>query len=181
MQIEETIFPEVFIITPKVYGDSRGFFLASYNSREFNNAIGKEVNFVQDNHSKSAKDVLRGLHYQISKPQGKLIRVVHGAMYDVVVDIRRSSPNFGKWFGVELNSENKKHVWVPENFAHGFLALRQDTEVLYKTTDYYDASLEKTIRWDDPDISIEWPIENPPRLSDRDKASKFLVEAELPR
>lgn len=174
-----TTLPEVVILEPKVFGDDRGFFYESFNGREFTEATGVERNFVQDNHSRSARNVLRGLHYQISQPQGKLVRVVSGRVFDVAVDIRRSSTNFGKWVGVELSAENKRQLWIPEGFAHGFVVLSEFAEFLYKTTDYYAPEYERSLAWNDPAIGIEWPFENEPLLSNKDAAAPALAEAEL--
>lgn len=180
MQAYKTELPEVLIIVPSVFEDKRGFFLESYNKKEFDKLLGKEVTFVQDNHSKSAKGVMRGLHYQRRSPQAKLVRVVSGAIFDVVVDIRKSSPNFGKWVGIKLTHKNKKQIWVPENFAHGFYVLEENTEVVYKTTDFYNSEEERSIKWDDKDISIRWPIDTTPSLSSKDKEGTSLKKAELP-
>ena len=150
VKVTPTAIPDVLVIEPKVFGDARGFFLESFNQKAFDEAIGRHVDFVQDNHSRSAKGVLRGLHYQIQQPQGKLVRVVRGAVFDVAVDIRKSSPTFGHWVGVELSEENHKQLWVPEGFAHGFLVLSESADFLYKTTDYYAPAHERAIRWDDP-------------------------------
>ena len=180
MQAYKTELPEVLIIVPSVFEDKRGFFLESYNKKEFDKLLGKEVTFVQDNHSKSAKGVMRGLHYQRRSPQAKLVRVVSGAIFDVVVDIRKSSPNFGKWVGIKLTHKNKKQIWVPENFAHGFYVLEENTEVVYKTTDFYNSEEERSIKWDDKDISIRWPLDTTPSLSSKDKEGTSLKKAELP-
>jgi dTDP-4-dehydrorhamnose 3,5-epimerase len=171
--------PELLIIQPQVFGDSRGFFLESYNQQAFNDATGLNVHFVQDNHSRSAKGVLRGLHYQIQQPQGKLVRVVRGSIFDVAVDIRKKSPTFGQWVGVELNEENHSQLWVPPGFAHGFVVLSEATEVLYKTTDYYAPEFERSIIWNDPAIAIKWPIQEEPQLSAKDKTGLPLVQAEV--
>lgn len=149
--------PDVFLLEPRVFGDDRGFFYESFNQAQFEAAVGRQVNFVQDNHSRSAKNVLRGLHYQISQPQGKLVRVVHGAVFDVAVDIRRSSPTLGKWVGEILSAENKRQLWVPEGFAHGFLVLSDTAEFVYKTTDYYAPAFERCIAWNDTGLGINWP------------------------
>ncbi|HHU93656.1 MAG TPA: dTDP-4-dehydrorhamnose 3,5-epimerase [Alcaligenaceae bacterium] len=163
--------PEVVLIEPKVFGDERGFFFESFNHRQFEQAIGRSVEFVQDNHSKSIKHVLRGLHFQTQQPQGKLVRVVQGDVFDVAVDLRRDSPTFGQWAGAHLSAENKHQLWVPEGFAHGFVVLSDTAEFLYKTTDYYAPQFEAAIRWDDPDIGIEWPFEGEPILSAKDAAA----------
>ena len=161
--------PEVFLIEPKVFGDERGYFFESFNQTAFNQAIGYEVQFVQDNHSKSQKNVLRGLHYQLSpKAQGKLVRVVQGEVFDVAVDIRKDSPTFGQWVGEILSAENKRQLWIPEGFAHGFVTLSDTAEFLYKTTNYYAPEYERCIIWNDSDIGINWPIDNTPKLSSKD-------------
>ena len=180
MRAYKTELPEVLIIEPTIFKDKRGFFFESYNKEVFDRLLGKKVTFVQDNHSKSARGVMRGLHYQRKSPQAKLVRVIQGAIFDVVVDIRKSSPNFGKWVGIKLTHKNKKQVWVPENFAHGFYVLEENTEVIYKTTDFYNAKEERTLKWDDQDISIRWPIDTLPSLSTKDKEATSLKEAELP-
>ncbi len=178
MKAIPTAIPEVLIIEPKVFGDERGFFFESYNRRQFAELIGRDVDFVQDNHSRSVKNVLRGLHYQIRQPQGKLVRVVQGAVFDVVVDIRRSSPTFGQYVGLELSAENKRMLWVPEGFAHGFVVISDTAEFLYKTTDYWAPEFERSIAWNDPAIGIEWPIQGEPALSAKDQQGKLLSEAE---
>lgn len=179
MNVITTKLPEVKIIEPKVFGDDRGFFLESYNQNAFCQAIGREVNFVQDNHSRSVKGVLRGLHYQIKQPQGKLVRCVVGEVFDVAVDIRRSSPTFGQWVGVTLSAENKRQLWVPEGFAHGFVVVSDHAEFLYKTTDYYAPQHERSIVWNDETLSIEWPLDNEPVMSDKDSNATALQNAEL--
>lgn len=171
--------PDVVRFEPKVFGDDRGFFFESFNHRQFEDAIGRSVQFVQDNHSRSVKGVLRGLHYQLHRAQGKLVRVVHGEVFDVAVDIRRSSPTFGKWVGSYLSAENKHQLWVPEGFAHGFVVLSESAEFLYKTTDYYAPEHERCIRWDDPLIGIDWPIVGEPALSGKDRQGKRLADAEV--
>ncbi|EJL67877.1 dTDP-4-dehydrorhamnose 3,5-epimerase [Variovorax sp. CF313] len=179
MKATPTAIPEVLIIEPKVFGDARGFFYESFNSRAFDEAVGRHVEFVQDNHSRSAKGVLRGLHYQIQQPQGKLVRVVRGAVFDVAVDIRKLSPTFGKWVGVELSEDNHRQLWVPEGFAHGFLVLSETAEFLYKTTDYYAPAHERAIKWDDADLRIEWPhVGAALQLSGKDQAGVSLNQAE---
>jgi len=178
MKIVTTALPEVLILEPKVFGDDRGFFFESFNQQKFQQATGLDVNFVQDNHSKSSQGVLRGLHYQIQNPQGKLVRVVEGSVLDVAVDIRRSSPNFGKWVGVELTSENKRQLWVPEGFAHGFVVLSESAEFLYKTTDYWYPEYERSLLWNDPTINIQWPIGNP-KLSTKDIAAYTIDQADV--
>jgi dTDP-4-dehydrorhamnose 3,5-epimerase len=173
-----TAIPDVLIIEPKVFGDERGFFFESFNRRQFAELIGRNVDFVQDNHSRSAKNVLRGLHYQIQQPQGKLVRVVQGAVFDVAVDMRRSSPTFGQYAAVELSAENKRLLWVPEGFAHGFVVLSDTADFLYKTTDYWAPEFERSIAWNDPAIGIQWPIQGEPILSAKDQQAKALAEAE---
>jgi dTDP-4-dehydrorhamnose 3,5-epimerase len=176
MEVKTTRLTEVKIIKPKVFGDARGFFFESYNQRAFAQEAGIDFSFVQDNHSRSTKNVLRGLHCQIRQPQGKLVRVVVGAIYDVAVDIRQSSPTFGQWVGVELTAEGHEMLWIPPGFAHGFLALTESVELLYKTTDYYDPTSEHCLRWDDPSLAIPWPLDGPPNLSAKDSQGKLLSE-----
>lgn len=179
MKVSPTAIPDVLIIEPKVFGDARGFFFESYNRQAFNEATGLDVDFVQDNHSKSAKWVLRGLHYQLPpKAQGKLVRVVQGEVFDVAVDIRKSSPTFGRWVGDILSAENRKQLWIPPGFAHGFLTLSNTAEFLYKTTDYYSPEHERCIRWDDPVLGIEWNIDGAPKLAAKDEAALALKQAE---
>ncbi|HQU81361.1 MAG TPA: dTDP-4-dehydrorhamnose 3,5-epimerase [Azonexus sp.] len=179
MQVTRTAIPEVLILEPKVFGDDRGFFFESFNARAFEQAIGLKCEFVQDNHSKSAKNVLRGLHYQIKNPQGKLVRVVQGEVFDVAVDLRKSSKTFGQWVGVHISAENKKHLWVPQGFAHGFVVLSETAEFLYKTTDYYAPEFERSLFWNDPALGIDWPFEGEPRLAAKDAAAKCLFEVEV--
>ncbi|KGK85177.1 MAG: dTDP-4-dehydrorhamnose 3,5-epimerase [Pseudomonas sp.] len=179
MKIIETSIPDVLIIEPKVFGDERGFFYESFNAAAFEAATGLKRQFVQDNHSKSQRGVLRGLHYQIQQPQGKLVRVVAGEVFDVAVDLRRSSPSFGRWTGVLLNAENKRQLWIPEGFAHGFVVLSETAEFLYKTTDYYAPEHERSLLWNDPELGIDWPLDTPPQLSAKDQAGKLLRDAEL--
>lgn len=180
MNVVETSLSGVLIIEPKVFGDDRGFFYESFNARRFAELTGHDGNFVQDNHSRSAKNVLRGLHYQIKQPQGKLVRVIAGEIFDVAVDIRASSPTFGKWTGVTLTAENKRQLWVPQGFAHGFVVISESAEVLYKTTDYWAPEHERSILWNDPAIRIEWPISAvAPVLSEKDKNAKLLHQAEI--
>ena len=180
MNVTPTALPEVLIIEPKVFGDQRGFFFESFNQKAFNNATGLEAKFVQDNHSRSTKGVLRGLHYQIQQPQGKLVRVVRGAVFDVAVDIRNSSPNFGRWVGVELSEENHRQLWVPPGFAHGFLVTSDTADFLYKTTDYYAPEFERCLAWDDPGVGVEWPLAgNAPQLSGKDQAGGLLANAQV--
>jgi dTDP-4-dehydrorhamnose 3,5-epimerase len=179
MKVIKTDIPDLVILEPKVFGDSRGFFFESYNQRVLAEVAGVADAFVQDNHSRSAKDVLRGLHYQIQQPQGKLVRVVAGAVFDVAVDIRRSSPTFGRWVGMELSAENKRIAWVPKGFAHGFLVVSEYAEFLYKTTDFWAPEYERSIAWNDPELGIAWPIEREPTLSAKDKAGTRLRDAEV--
>lgn len=179
MQIQTTALDGVLVIEPKVFGDSRGFFFESFNARKFAELTGVKAEFVQDNHSKSAKNVLRGLHYQIKQAQGKLVRVVEGEVFDVVVDIRRQSATFGKWFGVHLSGENKRQVWIPPGFAHGFVVLSEHAEFLYKTTDYWAPEFERSILWNDPAIGIDWPLDGEPLLSGKDKEGSLLCNAEV--
>lgn len=174
----ETILPEVVILEPEVFGDERGFFYESFNQQEFNLATGLDVFFVQDNHSQSCKDVLRGLHYQIKHPQGKLVRVTKGTVFDVAVDMRRSSKNFGKWIGVELSQTNKRQIWIPPGFAHGFIVTSDSAEFLYKATDYWYREFERSLLWSDPQIGIHWPIAKP-LVNDKDARGKKLYEADL--
>ena len=171
--------PDVVLLEPRVFGDDRGFFFESFNQRHFEDAIGRTVNFVQDNHSRSAKGVLRGLHYQIQQPQGKLVRVAQGEVFDVAVDLRKSSPTFGKWVGAVLSAENKHQLWVPEGFAHGFMVLSETADFLYKTTDYYVPQYERCIRWDDKKLGIQWLASIKPNLSAKDAQGKTLSEAEV--
>ncbi len=173
-----TSLPEVLILEPKVFGDDRGFFFESFNARAFDEATGLNRTFVQDNHSRSARNVLRGLHYQSQRPQGKLVRVVSGAVFDVAVDMRRSSPNFGKWVGVELSAENKRQLWVPEGFAHGFVVTSESAEFLYKTTDYWFPEHERSLLWNDPEIGITWPLNGTPILAAKDAAAATLAAAD---
>jgi dTDP-4-dehydrorhamnose 3,5-epimerase len=179
MKATPTAIPEVLLFEPRVFGDERGFLLVSFNAHEFRDAVGGDVTFVQDNHSRSRRGVLRGLHYQIRHPQGKLVRVVTGRVFDVAVDVRRSSPTFGRWVGVELSADNHRQLWVPPGFAHGFLALSDDADFLYKTTDYYAPDHERTVAWNDPAIGIAWPLETEPVLSAKDKFGAALREAEV--
>ncbi len=179
MQAIPTAIPEVLILEPKVFGDARGFFFESYNARAFAQATGLDLNFVQDNHSRSARGVLRGLHYQLKQPQGKLVRVVRGSVYDVALDVRRSSPTFGQWVGVELSESNQRQLWVPAGFAHGFLVTSESADFLYKTTDYYAPEHERCIAWNDPAIGIEWPLDGAPALSAKDQQGVPLAQAEV--
>ncbi|KRW71237.1 dTDP-4-dehydrorhamnose 3,5-epimerase [Stutzerimonas stutzeri] len=179
MKIIETSIPDVLIIEPKVFGDERGFFYESFNAAAFEAATGLRRQFVQDNHSKSQRGVLRGLHYQIQQPQGKLVRVVAGEVFDVAVDLRKSSPSFGRWVGTHLSAQNQRQLWIPEGFAHGFVVLSESAEFLYKTTDYYAPEHERSLLWNDPELGIEWPFDEPPQLSAKDQAGKCLSDAEL--
>ena len=178
MKVIPTSIPDVLIIEPRVFGDARGFFFESFNQQAFKAATGLEVNFVQDNHSRSTQGVLRGLHYQIEQPQGKLVRVVRGAVFDVAVDLRKSSATFGQWVGAELSEENKRQMWVPPGFAHGFLTLSESADFLYKTTDYYAPQFERCVAWNDPAIGIKWPAGVQPKLSNKDQAGVQLGAAE---
>lgn len=179
MKATPLAIPDVVLIEPKVFGDERGFFYESFNQAQFEAAIGKPAQFVQDNHSRSVKNVLRGLHYQIQQPQGKLVRVVQGEVFDVAVDLRKSSKTFGQWVGEILSAENKRQLWIPEGFAHGFVVLSETAEFLYKTTDYYAPEHERSIRWDDPAIGINWPAGLQPQLSAKDQAGVSLAQAEV--
>lgn len=180
MNIIATALPEVLIIEPQVFGDERGFFYESFNAKRFAELTGVQRDFVQDNHSRSARGVLRGLHYQLQQAQGKLVRVTAGEVYDVAVDVRRSSPTFGKWVGVHLSAQNKRQLWVPEGFAHGFLVLSDYAEFLYKTTDYYAPAHERSIRWDDAQLAIDWPLDGlTPVLSAKDQQGSTFADAEV--
>ena len=179
MNVSATELPGVLVIEPKVFGDERGFFYESFNARDFAQASGLQLQFVQDNHSRSQKGVLRGLHYQVEHAQGKLVRVTAGEVLDVAVDIRRSSHQFGKWASVRLSAENNRQLWIPPGFAHGFLVLSDYAEFLYKTTDYYTPSAERCIRWDEPELSIDWQLAGPPTLSAKDQNGKNLKDADL--
>ncbi|ANB02739.1 dTDP-4-dehydrorhamnose 3,5-epimerase [Ectothiorhodospira sp. BSL-9] len=180
MQAERLAVPEVIRLSPKVFGDDRGFFFESFNARAFEAATGCKAAFVQDNHSRSVRGVLRGLHYQLPPhAQGKLVRVVQGKVFDVAVDIRRGSPTFGQWAGAVLSAENRQQLWIPPGFAHAFVTLSETAEFLYKTTDYYAPECERCIAWDDPEIGIEWPLEAPPVLSDKDRQGVSLARAEV--
>ena len=182
MKVTPTAIADVLLLEPRVFGDARGCFFESYNERAFRAAVGSEPVFVQDNHSCSARHVLRGLHYQLAPhTQGKLVRVVKGAVFDVAVDVRRGSPSFGRWAAVALSAANRQQLWIPPGFAHGFLALEEGTEVLYKTTDYYHPEAERSIRWDDPQLAIPWPLGGePPLLSPKDEQAPLLSAADLP-
>lgn len=178
LNVIRTAIPEVLILEPKVFGDARGFFFESFNAKQFAEATGVERTFVQDNHSRSAKGVLRGIHYQIQHPQGKLVRVVSGEVFDVAVDLRKSSPTFGKWVGVTLSAENKRQLWVPEGFGHAFVVTSESAEFLYKTTDYWFPEHERSIVWNDSTLNIKWPVEDEPLVSQKDKEGKPLALAE---
>ena len=179
MKAIKTAIPELLIIEPRVFGDDRGFFFESFNRRKFAELVGRDVDFVQDNHSRSVKNVLRGLHYQIQHPQAKLVRVVQGSVLDVAVDIRRNSPTFGRHVAVELSAENKRMFWMPEGFAHGFVVLSDSAEFLYKTTDYWYPEHERCLKWDDPDLAIDWQLTAEPVMSGKDVQGKMLGQAEL--
>ncbi len=176
--VTKTAITDVLMLEPKVFGDARGFFYESFNAKDFAKSTGLDVSFVQDNHSKSAKGVLRGLHYQIQHAQGKLVRVVQGEVFDVAVDLRRTSPTFGQWVGVHLSADNHRQLWVPPGFAHGFVVLSDSAEFLYKTTDYWYPEHERSLLWNDPAIGIHWPLDGPPLLAAKDAAGKLLAEAE---
>jgi dTDP-4-dehydrorhamnose 3,5-epimerase len=179
MNVVATAIPDVLILEPKIYSDPRGFFFESFNSRVFTQSTGLSPDFVQDNHSSSSRGVLRGLHYQVHQSQGKLMRVIAGEVFDVAVDLRKQSPTFGQWVGQILSAENKRMMWVPQGFAHGFLVLSDHAEFLYKTTDYYAPQHERCIRWDDPTLNIHWPIDTLPLLSIKDMQGAFLCDAEV--
>lgn len=179
MNVLPTEIPDVLILEPRVFGDDRGFFFESYNEQVFTEKTGASVRFVQDNHSRSCQNVLRGLHYQIQQPQGKLVRAVVGTIFDVAVDIRKSSSTFGQWVGCVLSADNKRMLWVPAGFAHGFLVLSEAAEVLYKATDFYAPQYERAILWNDPDIAIDWPLKAEPILSNKDQAGQLLKSADL--
>ena len=178
MKATATTIPDVLIIEPRVFGDARGFFFESFNKKAFAQATGLDLDFVQDNHSRSAKGVLRGLHYQIEQPQGKLVRVVRGAVFDVAVDLRKNSATFGQWVGAELSEENNRQMWVPPGFAHGFLTLSESADFLYKTTDYYAPQFERCVAWDDPTLAVVWPLAgNLPQVSVKDMVGLSLESA----
>ncbi len=179
MKATRLAIPDVVLLEPKVFGDDRGFFFESFNQKRFEEAIGRTVDFVQDNHSRSAKGVLRGLHYQIQQPQGKLVRVTQGEVFDVAVDLRKSSPTFGKWVGVELSAENKHQLWIPEGFAHGFVVLSETADFLYKTTDYYAPEHERCMLWSDETLAIQWPTDIKPTLSEKDTHSQPFSDAQV--
>ena len=178
MKVTRTSIPEVLIFEPQVFGDERGFLLESWNARRFRDAVGFDISFVQDNHSRSRRGVLRGLHYQVKQPQGKLVRVTAGRVFDAAVDLRKSSPTFGRWTGAELSGDNHRQLWIPAGFAHGFLVLSDSADFLYKTTEYYAPQAEGWIRWDDPDVAIKWPLNGmTPALSAKDASAPWLKEA----
>ena len=182
MNVIQTALPDLLILEPKVFGDARGFFMESFNARTFREATGLDVEFVQDNHSRSARGVLRGLHFQIQQAQGKLVRVVRGSVFDVAVDLRKASPTFGQWAGVELSEENQRQVWIPPGFAHGFLVTSDSADFLYKTTDYYAPQHERCLLWNDPVVGVAWPlaqIDGAPQLSAKDVAGKGLADCEV--
>jgi len=179
MQIYSTAIPDVLMIEPTVFGDERGFFYESFNQQRFAELTGITCSFVQDNHSKSAKGVLRGLHYQIQQPQGKLVRVTAGSVFDVSVDLRKNSPTFGRWVGVVLSAANKRQLWIPEGFAHGFLVTSDNAEFLYKTTDYWAPEFERSLLWNDPAIGIDWPLDGEPLLSRKDKTATLMANADV--
>ena len=179
MNVLPTSIPDLLVIEPTVFGDERGFFFESFNARRFQELTGIDAVFVQDNHSKSAKNVLRGLHYQISQPQGKLVRVTSGAVFDVAVDLRKSSPTFGRWEGMELSAENKRQLWIPPGFAHGFIVTSASAEFLYKTTDYWAPQFERSLLWNDPALGIVWPLDGAPLLSGKDVQGQLLADADV--
>lgn len=179
MKVTPLTIPDVLVLEPQVFGDSRGSFFESFNQRKFEQALGRSVEFVQDNHSRSARHVLRGLHYQINQAQGKLVRVVQGEVFDVAVDLRRSSPTFGRWVGQVLSAENKLQMWIPEGFAHGFVVTSESAEFLYKTTDFWAPEHERCIVWNDPELGVEWPLQGEPELSGKDRLGVSLGEAEV--
>ncbi|MEJ2590752.1 MAG: dTDP-4-dehydrorhamnose 3,5-epimerase [Candidatus Thiodiazotropha sp.] len=179
MKVTDTNIADLKVIEPTVFGDNRGFFMESYNYRTFNELIGRDVTFVQDNHSRSVKGVLRGLHYQIQQPQAKLVRVVKGSIFDVAVDVRQSSPTFGQWYGIELNEDNRRMLWVPEGFAHGFQVISESADVLYKASDFYAPEHERSILWSDPAIDIDWPDPGNPGLSAKDRQGLPLEQSEV--
>ncbi|MBA5638930.1 dTDP-4-dehydrorhamnose 3,5-epimerase [Duganella sp. LX20W] len=179
MNVVTTPLDGLLVLEPRVFGDDRGFFFESFNARRFAELTGVTAPFVQDNHSRSARNVLRGLHYQIQQAQGKLVRVTAGAVFDVAVDLRKSSPTFGQWYGLELSAENKRQLWIPAGFAHGFVVTSESAEFLYKTTDYWAPEYERSILWNDPAIGITWPLDGAPLLSGKDQAGKLLADAEV--
>lgn len=178
MKVTPTALPEVLLIEPRVFGDSRGFFMESWNAQTFRQATGLDVTFVQDNHSYSTRNVLRGIHYQVVRPQGKLVRVVSGAVFDVAVDLRRSSPGFGRWVGYELSAQKKLQMWIPPGFGHGFVVLSESADFLYKTTEYWMGEYDRTLRWNDPRLAIDWPLQGEPVLAAKDAVAPLLDAAE---
>lgn len=178
MKVTPTALPQVLLLEPRVFGDDRGFFMESWNARIFGEATGLDANFVQDNHSYSTRNVLRGIHYQVVRPQGKLVRVVTGSVFDVAVDLRRSSPTFGRWVGHELSAANRLQMWIPPGFGHGFLVLSEAADFLYKTTDYWIGEYDRALRWNDPTIAIKWPLQGEPVLAAKDAAAPLLAAAE---
>jgi len=178
MKVTPTALPEVLLLEPRVFGDDRGFFMESWNARTFGEATGLDVTFVQDNHSYSTRNVLRGIHYQVVRPQGKLVRAVTGAVFDVAVDLRRSSPTFGRWVGVELSAQNRLQMWIPPGFGHGFVVVSEAADFLYKTTDYWIGEHDRTVRWNDPALAIDWPLQGEPVLAAKDAAAPLLDAAE---
>lgn len=181
MKVTPLAIPDVMLVEPQVFGDERGFFFESFNQAHFDEAVGRKVCFVQDNHSRSVKNVLRGLHYQIKQPQGKLVRVLSGEVFDVAVDLRKNSPHFGRWVGEVISADNKKQLWIPEGFAHGFVVLSDVAEFLYKTTDYWSSRHERCIAWDDADLAIDWPIQDGPVISEKDAHGAGFESAEVYR
>ena len=179
MKVTPTALPEVLLLEPAVFGDERGFFMESFNARRFREATGVEADFVQDNHSRSVRGVLRGIHYQVVKPQGKLVRVAAGRVFDIAVDLRRSSPRFGRWVGMELSDRNHHQLWVPPGFGHAFLVLSDSADFLYKTTDYWYREHDRSLRWNDPTLAIDWPLQGEPLLAAKDAAAPLLAEAEV--
>ena len=179
MKVTPTALPEVLLLEPAVFGDERGFFMESYNARRFREATGIEAAFVQDNHSRSARDVLRGIHYQVVRPQGKLVRVAAGRVFDVAVDLRRSSPRFGRWVGVELSDRDHRQMWVPPGFGHAFLVLSDSADILYKTTEYWYREHDRSLRWNDPMLAIDWPLDGEPLLAARDATAPLIADAEV--
>ena len=178
MKVTPTALPEVLLLEPRVFGDDRGFFMESWNAQAFHEATGLDVTFVQDNHSYSTRNVLRGIHYQVVRPQGKLVRAVTGAVFDVAVDLRRSSPTFGRWVGVELSAQNRLQMWIPPGFGHGFVVVSEAADFLYKTTDYWIGEHDRTVRWNDPALAIDWPLQGEPVLAAKDAAAPLLDAAE---
>ncbi|AFJ01918.1 dTDP-4-dehydrorhamnose 3,5-epimerase [Methylophaga frappieri] len=179
MQVMDTAIPEVKLLKPRVFGDARGFFMESYNKRTLKAQLGLDLEFVQDNHSRSMQGVLRGLHYQIQQPQGKLVRVLSGKVFDVAVDLRQHAASFGQWVGEVLTAEGQEQLWIPPGFAHGFLVLSETADFIYKTTDYYAPEFERTVRWDDPQLAIDWPLTNAPQLSEKDRQGRLFADAEV--